>query len=117
MVFLELIADIYIVAVSAVHCVCKKGAYIAIISTVVESSEPEKELEVALKLLGGVKEKFTRITDRYEPVKHCNDGIFICSSLDATSHFENEAEKVFRLYKEITGCELDLNKLPEDVEE
>lgn len=30
--------------VSAVHCVSKKDTYIAIISTVVETNEPEKEL-------------------------------------------------------------------------
>jgi len=34
--------DIYIMMVSAVHCVSKKDTYIAIISTTVETNEPEK---------------------------------------------------------------------------
>jgi len=34
--------DIYIMMVSSVHCVSKKDTYIAIISTVVETNQPEK---------------------------------------------------------------------------
>jgi Rab GDP dissociation inhibitor len=103
--------------VSSVHCVSKKDTFVAIISTVVETKDPEKELECALELIGPYKEKFVRITDRYEPVKDFNDGVFISSSFDATSHFENETENVLHLYKQITGKELDLVNLPEDVEE
>jgi Rab GDP dissociation inhibitor len=36
------ISDIYVMMVSSVHCVSKKDTYIAIISTVVETKEPEK---------------------------------------------------------------------------
>jgi Rab GDP dissociation inhibitor len=38
------ILDIYVMMVSSVHCVSKKDTFIAIISTVVETNEPEKEL-------------------------------------------------------------------------
>jgi Rab GDP dissociation inhibitor len=41
--------------VSAVNFVCKKGYYIAIISTVVETSDPEKELECVFGLIGSIK--------------------------------------------------------------
>lgn len=44
--------------VSGVHNVCKKGFSIAIISTNVETNNPEKELEPAFALLGPVLEKF-----------------------------------------------------------
>lgn len=33
--------DIYIMMVSAVHCVSKKDTYIAIISTTIETNKPE----------------------------------------------------------------------------
>jgi Rab GDP dissociation inhibitor len=65
-------------------------------------------------LIGSIKEKFSRITERFEPIKNYNDGVFISNSFDATSHFENETENVLKLYKEITGKELDLTNLPED---
>lgn len=68
-------------------------------------------------LLGGVREKFIKVSDRYEPVKQSNDGVFISNSFDATSHFENETENVLNMYRQITGKELDLTNLPEDVEE
>jgi Rab GDP dissociation inhibitor len=58
-----------------------------------------------------------RITDRYEPVKSFNDGVFISNSFDATSHFENETENVLQLYKQISGKELDLTNLPEDADD
>lgn len=105
--------------VSFVHCVSKKDTYIAIISTTVETEQPEKEIEVALDLIGGVREKFIRISDRYEPVSpgKYNDGVFISNSFDATSHFESETENVLQMYKQITGKDLDLNNLPEDVDE
>lgn len=70
------------------------------------------------ELLGGVREKFIKVSDRYEPVKkNFGDGVFISQSFDATSHFENETEDVLELYKEISGKELDLTDLPEDVDE
>ena len=43
-------------------------------------------------------------------------GLVISESFDATSHFENETENVLQLYKKITGKDLDLVNLPEEVE-
>jgi len=37
-------SDIYVMMVSSLHNVCKKGYYIAIISTLVETNDPKKEL-------------------------------------------------------------------------
>lgn len=117
MVIYEIILDVYVMMVSSVHCVSKKDTYIAIISTVVETNEPEKELEDAFDLIGPIREKFTRITERYETVKNFNDGVYISNSFDATSHFESETENVLNLYKQISGKDLDLTNLPEDVDE
>lgn len=49
--------DIYIAGISSPHEVCAKGHYIAIVSTIVETSEPEKECEPGLALLGPIMEK------------------------------------------------------------
>ncbi len=103
--------------VSSVHCICKKDYYIAIVSTTVETKNPEQELEVALNMLGKIKEKFVTISERYVPTTKSNDGLFISETFDATSHFETETETVLRLYTEITGKALDLDNLPEDIDE
>ena len=68
-------------------------------------------------MVGKVKEKFVTITERFVHTAKTNDGLFISDSFDATSHFENETENVLRLYTEITGKALDLENLPEDVDE
>lgn len=56
--------DIYIMMVSSVHSVCKKDYYIAIISTTIETQNPEAEIEVALDMVGPVKEKFLKVNPR-----------------------------------------------------
>ena len=76
--------------VSSVHSISKKDYYVAIVSTTVESNNPEQEVEVAMNMLGKVKEKFVTISERYVPTGKSTDGLFISDSFDATSHFENE---------------------------
>lgn len=49
--------DIYIAMVSSTHNVCSKDVYIAIVSTIVETKNPEAELEHGIKLLGPVFDK------------------------------------------------------------
>lgn len=44
-----------------------KGKYLAMVSTTVESLNPEEELKPALDLLGKIDEKFVFITDLFEP--------------------------------------------------
>jgi Rab GDP dissociation inhibitor len=53
--------------VSTVHSVCQKGFYIAIISTNVETNNPENEIKPALELIGAVKEKFITVSDCWIP--------------------------------------------------
>ena len=52
-------------AVSNLHKVCKKGCYIAIISTMVETKDPESEIKCALDLIGPYKEKFTTVINPF----------------------------------------------------
>jgi Rab GDP dissociation inhibitor len=103
--------------VSGVHNVCKMGYYVAIISAMVETAEPEKELAPALDLVGAVKEKFITISDMLVPSSDFKDNIFITNTMDPTSHFETATDNVLELYKKITGKDLDLTNLPEDDQE
>ena len=49
--------DIYVCMISYAHNVAAQGKYIAIISTTVETSEPEAEIEPALELLEPIDQK------------------------------------------------------------
>lgn len=103
--------------VSSVHQVAKKGYYIAIITAKVETENPENELLPAFQLIGEVKEKFITVREMFEPVGGpVTDNIYICNSMNPTSHFEEETNNVLDLYKSITGEELDLVNLPEPEE-
>jgi len=101
--------DIYVSMVSSVHAVAAKGKFIAVVSTNVETKEPENEIKPALALLGPILEKFFWITDFYVPVNDpSKDGCFITSSYDATSHFESCTAEVLTYFEKITGGKLDL---------
>ena len=60
--------DIFIATLNYTHCVCKKGYYLGIISTMVETNNPEAELKPAFDVIGDVLETFITITDLYEPI-------------------------------------------------
>ncbi|EGC37087.1 Rab GDP dissociation inhibitor alpha [Dictyostelium purpureum] len=106
-------SDIYVGVISAPHMVCPKGKFIAIVSTTVETADPEKELAPAYALLGQIQEKFVSISDFYEPIGDgVQDKIFISKSYDATSHFETTCEDVMDIYKRITGKDLVLTVHP-----
>ncbi|XP_026517821.2 rab GDP dissociation inhibitor alpha-like, partial [Terrapene carolina triunguis] len=61
-------SDIYVCLVSWAHNVAAPGKFIAIVSTTVETSEPEREVEPALQLLEPIDQKFVAISDLYEPM-------------------------------------------------
>jgi Rab GDP dissociation inhibitor len=52
--------------VSDTHKVAAKGKYLAMVSTTVETPNPEEELKPALNLLGEIDEKFVFVTDLFE---------------------------------------------------
>lgn len=51
-------SDIYVSLVSYTHQVAAKGWFIGMVSTTVETDNPEAEIKAGLDLLGPVKQKF-----------------------------------------------------------
>merc|ERR1719231_587009 len=109
--------DIYVMMVSWAHSIAAKDKYVAIVSTVVETAAPEKEIEPALKLLGPIIEKFVTVADYKEPTDNgVNDQVFVTTSYDPCSHFEDASAEVLTMWKTMTGEDLDLT-VPPDAEE
>eukprot|EP00730_Choanoeca_flexa_P000403 TRINITY_DN10185_c0_g3_i1.p1 TRINITY_DN10185_c0_g3~~TRINITY_DN10185_c0_g3_i1.p1 ORF type:complete len:444 (+),score=115.63 TRINITY_DN10185_c0_g3_i1:50-1381(+) len=102
--------DIYIACVSAAHHVAAENKYIAILSTTVETDDPEGELKIAFQTIGPVLEKFVSVDPILVP-KHDGSAsnVFITKSYDATSHFESTCDDIMDVYKRCTGQELDLD--------
>ncbi|KAK9474857.1 GDP dissociation inhibitor [Dipodascopsis tothii] len=103
--------DIYIACVSAAHNVSAKDHYIAMVSTVIETSNPLAEITPGIRLLGTVIEKFIGVDDIYEPMEDgSKDHVYISKSYDATSHFETTTDDVKNIYRRITGKDLVLKQ-------
>lgn len=101
--------DIYIFCVSHAHMIAPRGKWVVIVATIVETAEPERELEPGLNLLGPILHKFYMVSDLYHPNNDSQrERIFISKSYDAQSHFESVSEDVMRIYKELTGKDVDL---------
>jgi len=106
-------SDIYISCVSFAHSVAAAGKYIAIVTTTVETEKPETEVKAGLDLLGPILQQFTNVLDIFEPTENGQqDGLFISKSYDPTSHFETVVEDVMRIYKNLTGRDVDLTPKP-----
>jgi len=104
--------DIYISMVSHTNVVAAKGWYIAIVSTTVETNNPEAEIQPGLQLLGPISQKFVSVSDVYDPT---DDGkasqIFISKTYDATSHFETTCDDVLDVFERGTGQQFDFSKI------
>lgn len=104
--------DIYISCVSNSNQVAAKGWYIAMVSTTVETSNPEGEILPGLQLLGPITEKFISISDVYEPTDPGHESqIFISRSYDPTTHFETTCQDVLEVFKRGTEEEFDFTKI------
>ena len=104
--------------VSSGHAVCARGLHIAIVSTTVETENPEAEIQPALELLGPVLEMFVSVSDIHEPINDAAaESLYITKSYDATSHFESSSRDVLAIYERITGETLDLNIQPSEDDE
>jgi len=111
-------SDIYVLCVSFAHNVSAKDWYVAIVSTTVETANPEAELEPGLRLLGPVAEKFVNVSDLYVPKEgEEKDNIFVSASFDATTHFETTCEDIIKIYEKITGEPFDFCALDQKLEE
>jgi Rab GDP dissociation inhibitor len=110
--------DIYIMMVSWAHSIAAKDKYVAIVSTVVETANPEAEIAPAVALLGPVIEKFTSVSPFAVPTDDgVADQVFVTTSYDPTSHFEDASTEVMKMWKTITGEDLDLTAVPDDDED
>ena len=102
--------DIFIAVLNFTHCVCKKGYYLAIISTMCETDNPANEIQPAMNVIGPTLEQFDKISEIYHPIDTTFKGnVYITSSFDPQSHFENDTDNVIEIYEKITGAKLDLN--------
>jgi len=107
--------DIYIMMVSWTHQIASKDKYVAIVSTVVETPNPEAEIEPALKLLGPILEKFVSVSEYRVPLDDgTKDQVFVTGSYDPSSHFEDASSEVLAMWKTITGTDLDLTYEPDE---
>merc|ERR1711936_629581 len=111
-------SDIYVTMVSYTHQVASKGWFIAMVSTTVETDNPEAECQPGLALLGPVKQKFIQISDVFEAN---DDGtssqLFISKSYDATSHFETTCLDVLDVFRRGTGEDFDFSKVKHTLED
>ena len=86
--------------------------FVAIISTTVETSDPEREIKPALDLLEPVEQRFVSVSDLYAPTDPGSDSqVFISRSFDATTHFETTCDDIKDIYKRMTGREFDFSEM------
>lgn len=106
--------DIYVLVLSGNHKTTPDRKYLALVSTTVETENPEEELRPGTELLGDVIESFLAVDDLYEPAANGkSDRCFITKSYDATTHFETTVDDVFDVYRRIFGTDLVLGKGPD----
>ncbi|KAJ4390032.1 Rab GDP dissociation inhibitor alpha [Gnomoniopsis smithogilvyi] len=111
--------DIYIACVSSAHNVCPKGYWIAIVSTIAETTANHHlELQPGLERLGQIEEQFLGPPiPLYEPADDgSKDKIFVSRSYDATSHFETTTDDVKDIYRRCAGEELKVEGLREGIQ-
>lgn len=102
--------DVYISCVSFEHKVAPNGMWIAIVSTNVETEDPLSEVQVGIDQLGDIVERFDDVSKIYAPVADGkDDGCFITTGYDGSSHFQSCATDVLKIYENITGEQLDMS--------
>lgn len=96
--------------VSFSHQICAQGIYVAMVSTTVETSDPESEIAPAIGLLGPIMEMFVSVSTIYEPLEDGkSSNLWITKSYDPSSHFEVASNDILEIYEKIVGEKLDLN--------
>jgi Rab GDP dissociation inhibitor len=111
-------SDIFINMVSGAHAVCSQGLYVAMVSTIVETDDPDSEIEPALALLGDILVQFSTTSELYAPAHDgTENNLYITTSYDPTSHFESASDDVLSIYKRIFGEDYDLTISAEEGKE
>ena len=96
--------------VSYSHQICAQGIYVAMVSTLVETSDPEAEIAPAINLLGPIMDMFVSVSTIYEPLEDGkSSNLWITKSYDPSSHFEVASNDILEIYEKIVGEKLDLN--------
>lgn len=109
-------SDIYVSLVSHAHQVAAKGWFVGMVSTTVETDQPENEIKPGLDLLEPIAQKFISISDYFEPIDNGADSqIFISESYDATTHFETTCLDVLDIFKRGTGEDFDFSKIKHEL--
>lgn len=109
-------SDIYVSLVSYTHQVSAKGWFVGMVSTTVETDNPENEIKPGLDLLGPIAQKFVCVSDYYEPTDNgLESQIFISQSYDATTHFETTCLDVLDIFKRGTGEDFDFSKIKQEL--
>jgi len=103
--------DIYVTCVDGTSFeVTAPAKYVAFVSTVMESDNPDTELRPGLDLLGKILHKFVTVDDVYAPTNNSSkDMCHISRGLDASTHFQTVSEDVLKLYRDIVGEDLDMS--------
>ncbi|XP_027694302.1 rab GDP dissociation inhibitor alpha-like [Vombatus ursinus] len=105
-------SDIYVFMISYAFNVAAQRKYIAIVSTTVETVEPEKEIEPALRLLEPIDQKFVAVSDLYEPTDDGLESQIFCSrSYDASTDFETTCSDIKDIYRRMTGTDFNFEDL------
>uniref|UniRef100_A0A4W3I8G1 Rab GDP dissociation inhibitor n=1 Tax=Callorhinchus milii TaxID=7868 RepID=A0A4W3I8G1_CALMI len=105
-------SDIYVCMISYAHNVASQQKYIAIVSTTVETNDPEKEVKAALDLLEPIEQKFVSISNMYSPTDLGKESqIFISRTYDATTHFETTCDDIQDIYRRLTGSEFSFEEM------
>ena len=75
-----------------------------------EIANPIEEIQLNMDIIGPILEQFDTISDIYYPIDSSFKGnIYIISSVNLQSQFENDTNNVIEIYEKITGSKLDLN--------
>lgn len=86
------------------------------VSTTVESDNPEAEIKPGLDLLAPIAQKFVCVSDYYEPTDNgLGSQVFISESYDATTHFETTCLDVLDIFKRGTGEDFDFSKIKQEL--
>merc|ERR1712110_1277718 len=111
-------SDIYVTMVSYTHQVASKGWFVAMVSTTVETANPEAEIQPGLNLLGPIKQKFLQVSDVFAPIDPGTESqLFISKSYDPTSHFETTCLDVLDVFRRGTGEDFDFSKVKHTLED
>ena len=90
------------------HGVSKQGFSIVIVSSIKEAASFDEDFKAAFELIGPIKHRFDSEQQLFEGASN-GRGLHVTNTLDETSHFESAAADVERVYREVTGKELDLS--------